>query len=1101
MDQSFLSPKEFLRARRPERFSDSVVVERPSLDRALLEFHLETLTNRSQETPFANFARRLLEREVCPNLLPQTGPTGGGDSKVDSETYPVADTLSVGWYVGVGREAASERWAFAFSAKKDWKGKVRSDVEKIAETARGYSKAFFVTNQYVPDKARASMEDALRKAHGIDVRIFDRTWILDRVFTNGHESLAIKELEIALAPQHEVRRGPLDTQREQDLEEVEHRIQLALQQGRGAFELVNDALEAADLTRGLERPRTEVEGMYARAERLAQEFGTPHQQLRSAYDRAWTAMFWFEDYDHFNELYDVAEQRAKDSRNASELELLTNLWLVLNTAVGRKALDPSTARLVKRRNTLINALKRLEKEHERPSTALQARTLRLQMRLASTLPENADPILRELRNVVRQSEGLVGYPLEPLAAIVGEMGFAFGKRAAYDDLFETVIAITSRRAGEVSAARALLSRGAQQLDADRPYEAIRTIGRALARLSTHESRRDLIRALYLCANAYERVGLLWAARGTLLVAASVATNDFWSTEAVTVGQAVCYNRLKWVELQLGRVAQTLAWHEVDRIVTGILASKGYHFDQTSRGASSFDALLGILFLRTELVELKKLLSLPAVLDELDLPMSAVALLYALGHSEEVPAELVGDGASAADVHSTFEKWRDQPAAKELPAGPVLYDGRTVILNSKILGCRISVESENASPCVELAETVLAAFEAMLSTAGTENIVAHEPVLTIFVRRNDVTEHPFSFEISEREGRPHVEIRCRSFDPHSLSLDAQAALKRKLFDLFAESIAHVVWIGREEDSKDLESFFDEGNTVQRSLDFATSFVTIGNVLGKSPKDRLSAWISSEAKVYPLKREQEWDLDHRRGLLTEEIEDSSQPTYGKGEPPEEVTKVERAKHTEMEIVSLIRTPLWKRARWSGTMFLMTQDMTNIPPIIAPIFTNFDAARQIFDNWGKELGARDGKEILRLTIIRGVNRAKPHAYRVVIGANVPNQRPKSGNANPLLFMISRVNTMEPDSDTNLQRFLQRFYACGEYSLAGAFDANDGRGPQPVSSVQIAKRELNVREAFEIGRNDPDAAGIRATDKPIIPAGKSKAPVVELLRFLRKR
>ena len=82
------SPREFLRARRPQRFSDSVVDEKPTLDRSLLEYHLDTLTNRNQEIQFEHFARRLAEREICPNLLPQTGPMGGGDSKVDSETHP-----------------------------------------------------------------------------------------------------------------------------------------------------------------------------------------------------------------------------------------------------------------------------------------------------------------------------------------------------------------------------------------------------------------------------------------------------------------------------------------------------------------------------------------------------------------------------------------------------------------------------------------------------------------------------------------------------------------------------------------------------------------------------------------------------------------------------------------------------------------------------------------------------------------------------------------------------------------------------------------------------------------------------------------------------
>jgi hypothetical protein len=90
------------------------------------------------------------------HLLPHTGPTGGGDSKVDAETYPVADALSLVWFTGIGREAAGERWAFAFSAKKNWRPKVEADIGKVVATNRGYRKVFFVTNQFV------SIESALK---------------------------------------------------------------------------------------------------------------------------------------------------------------------------------------------------------------------------------------------------------------------------------------------------------------------------------------------------------------------------------------------------------------------------------------------------------------------------------------------------------------------------------------------------------------------------------------------------------------------------------------------------------------------------------------------------------------------------------------------------------------------------------------------------------------------------------------------------------------------------------------------------------------------------------------------------------------------------
>ena len=151
-----------MRARRPYSFSDSSIETRPRLDRAFLEYFISTLTSRSQESDFETFARRLCEGEVCPNLLPHTGPTGGGDSKVDSETYPVSLDIADAWYVGEARAAATERWAFAFSAKADWRSKLRSDVDAMAGTGRGYARYYFVTSKYVPDRTRSTLEDDYR---------------------------------------------------------------------------------------------------------------------------------------------------------------------------------------------------------------------------------------------------------------------------------------------------------------------------------------------------------------------------------------------------------------------------------------------------------------------------------------------------------------------------------------------------------------------------------------------------------------------------------------------------------------------------------------------------------------------------------------------------------------------------------------------------------------------------------------------------------------------------------------------------------------------------------------------------------------------------
>lgn len=135
-----ISPKEFLKARRPERFSDSISIEVGQLDRAILEFQLSTLNRRNLELAFENFAKKLCEKTICPNLLEQTGPVAGGDGKTDTQTFPVSEQTKILWFVGVNDDAHKERWAFAISTQEDWRKKCRKDIRKINDTSREYKK-------------------------------------------------------------------------------------------------------------------------------------------------------------------------------------------------------------------------------------------------------------------------------------------------------------------------------------------------------------------------------------------------------------------------------------------------------------------------------------------------------------------------------------------------------------------------------------------------------------------------------------------------------------------------------------------------------------------------------------------------------------------------------------------------------------------------------------------------------------------------------------------------------------------------------------------------------------------------------------------------
>jgi hypothetical protein len=325
-----MSIKEFYKERHPEYFSDSEVIEIHETDKSLLDHHLSTLGSRSQEIDFERFARRVCEKEICPNLIPTTGPLGGGDSKVDSETHSVSETLALKWYGNISTDASTQRWAFAFSTQKTWVPKLKSDLEKALETERGYTKIFFVTNQSIPAKKRSETEDKLKNEYKIDVTILDKTWLIEKVFINSYQDIAIEELKMSSTIKKEEKKGVLDLQKIDELGTLESKINLRIESEEFGIPIVDYALEAADLCRKLEQPKEKVMGTYARAENLALKYGGLRQQIESAYQLGWTMFWWFEDIDAAVKQYEILEERVKQSSNIYDYELLVNLHTVLS---------------------------------------------------------------------------------------------------------------------------------------------------------------------------------------------------------------------------------------------------------------------------------------------------------------------------------------------------------------------------------------------------------------------------------------------------------------------------------------------------------------------------------------------------------------------------------------------------------------------------------------------------------------------------------------------------------------------------------------------------------------------------------------------------
>jgi len=229
--------------------------------------------------------------------------------------------------------SGNERWAFAISAKKNWKQKVRDDVANIIEVDRNNKKIFFITSRFARDKDRANIEDTLSKKYGIQIIIHDRSWIVKEIIENDRRDIAFNYLGIGEEKNNPLQLGPVDYSRKQQLHNIEKSFDdpnafLGMERQR-----VTEALIAAKLSRNLELPRTDTDGRFLRAIRLADDDGSFRQKVESRYEQIWTAFWWFDDFQFLLSNYEEFEAFVIDSEHAINLELLCNLFQLLVNSV------------------------------------------------------------------------------------------------------------------------------------------------------------------------------------------------------------------------------------------------------------------------------------------------------------------------------------------------------------------------------------------------------------------------------------------------------------------------------------------------------------------------------------------------------------------------------------------------------------------------------------------------------------------------------------------------------------------------------------------------------------------------------------------------
>lgn len=1045
-----ITPSAFMRQTRPDCYSDSRDASAYQLDRSSLEQWLDTLTARNQTHDFEVFCRKLCERTLCPNLKPSTGPEGGGDSKADTESIVTADEITALNYCGEPN-AGRERWAFAFSAKKTWASKVRSDVEGLIATGRGYTRIICVTSQHARAKLRAQVEDELTKKHGVSIEILDRNWISDKVIDGDNRDLAVNYLGVG----HEIparQVGPVDFARRQELSDLEKALQDPGAYSGMESQRATDALVAAKLSRGLERPRIETDGRFSRAIRLADADGVFRQQLEARYERVWTAFYWFDDIDLLLQEYAAFEEMALPSDAARNLELLCNLLQNLFTLVMHGHRTPQQVELDARVTRLAQRLETLAAEVERPNNRLEATTslLIIRVNLAMIARDKAElsSLWPQFSDVLRRAAGLGEYSADRLVRLIEVFGAIAGSDAGYGRLVEELAAFVGDRTGEGRSGQILLNR-ARQLGAEDHLDMIRLLGKAVQQLAKKEYVEDLVEASYLLASAYLSIGMLWAARVNAIFAlASIvaeAEDDGYAPASIIPALLL----IGWIDSELRHLPEAL---DTVRLVHGCSETLPLDEESKARVAArleEFDLILGSQFLNYGSQDLSAVAGLPDFLGGLGLIHSQGALLYALGYGELLMDEATkADQAAVEEMREMFSTLASQPVGE--------LDGRPLITNAKadhqeyatrVLGMQVVVTCAGSMASILAAEAILAGLEVFFATTLEQSSAAH--VERFDIRLVEEAGCSPRFDINA-DGLTGVARWPEGTLPATFAMQAEVheflvTLSAVVFGttcLTNDSLATIARLCEDEAlSERMATVVMSGNSRNRAFNASLS--------------RLSRWTDKAAEAYPPRVD--------RPTITRRTLD--EPTDG---PSDTVDFHTPTSHREIGVHSVIDLHLWGMAGWNGVLTgVMSRDA---PPLIGLLFKDRNAARRIFQRWRDRFGDRDPDGEIHFALVRHLRDRPSSHYRVLITSGLTE---RDAADRRVMSVPARMQTMEPATDENLRRFLERYDHTQCYLLMPAVMGADGQ-PELLMDLAILKWNLPVRAAADIRKHDIEAMAL---------------------------
>ncbi|MFW9879784.1 MAG: hypothetical protein ACFFG0_42460, partial [Candidatus Thorarchaeota archaeon] len=705
---------------------------------------------------------------------------------------------------------------------------------------------------------------------------------------------------------------------------------------------------------------------------------------------------------------------------------------------------------------------------DKPCSSLIAKFYKSIEQLMDSVSEKISPdtYLKELLDYFSASTGLIDFPFESFKKMLEEVGLLFPDSLTYDNVIDRIASIDEKRTSEISAGHTFLKRAGQKFISKLYKESVIYFGKSVLKLAKEESDDGRFLALKGLGHAFHEMDLLWASNNCFISAGSIAFKSWYEKGVIDKRVYDCVKNLAKNEQIIGRIPNFLTWHELFNVIS-TQVEQGEEYENIPI-FDLLDACLAVRLLNTNSQKNSSYTYLPDILESQNLWLSQNASLFNLGYFDLIINDYKKIGINNEnELAKHFELIANQPFRKQMLYDTELLSESEVKFISKILGCNFIFSFEQDIELLLAAETFAAFFESFLATSLKDVFPNTESIKFKLIKKTE--ENLFQFETLDSSSEYLIRINKFSFSREQ---------HNKLWIRMMELISHILTSNFfiKETQKLLDKLF-KNEEINERLTFIYEHrnFTI-NVLGNDPKLFFNKWINAESiKEYPLKRE--------KPLMYHFENKEHSANFN---PKLDLSEVG---HSHRKVSSIIDGRQWDEAKWNGFGFFLDHNGLNI--FIG--FANGNAGKKIFQGWINRFGNVDENENIKITIIKGVDRFNPHWYRVHIGADIQKEQLKSGD---IIISAFRLHKIEAKSPENLNNLISAFKNYKTFRFCPAELTLNVNKIHPYDEYSIVKKEITIRNAWEIGIHDIENIAIKPGDNPIIPENVNNAPVLEVLR-----